>query len=189
MAVNSAHHQAVATPAPAPWSMRWRRTGWWRASNPRHRFALGVQWHPEYAVDPADPLIFARLRRGLPPWMTSTTTTIDQPEPDAERGERIAKWLARAGVASRRDAEKLIAERRVKLENKVVETPATFIQPGDLVTVDGRIVANAQRTPAVPLPQAGRAGDHPQGREGPPHRLRAPCRPACRAWSRSAGST
>src|SRR3954453_1455748 len=64
----------------------------------------------------------------------------------AERGERIAKWLARAGVASRRDAEKLIAERRVKLENKVVETPATFIQPGDLVTVDGRIVANAQRT-------------------------------------------
>ena len=63
-----------------------------------------------------------------------------------ERGERIAKWLARAGVASRRDVEKLIAERRVKLENKVVETPATFIQPGDLVTVDGRIVANAQRT-------------------------------------------
>ena len=67
------------------------------------------------------------------------------PEP-AERGERIAKWLARAGVASRRDVEKLIAERRVKLENKVVETPATFIQPGDLVTVDGRIVANAQRS-------------------------------------------
>ena len=29
---------------------------------------------------------------------------------EAERGERIAKWLARAGVASRRDAEKLIAE-------------------------------------------------------------------------------
>jgi len=72
---------------------------------------------------------------------------IDQPEPaSGERGERIAKWLARAGVASRRDVEKLIAERRVKLENKVVETPATFIQPGDLVTVDGRIVANAQRT-------------------------------------------
>src|SRR4051812_34259998 len=72
---------------------------------------------------------------------------IEQPEAETtERGERIAKWLARAGVASRRDAEKLIAERRVKLENKVVETPATFIQPGDLVTVDGRIVANAQRS-------------------------------------------
>src|SRR3954470_14905538 len=72
---------------------------------------------------------------------------IDHPgaEP-AERGERIAKWLARAGVASRRDAEKLIAEGRVKLENKVVETPATFIHPGDLVTVDGRHVAEPQRT-------------------------------------------
>ena len=33
----------------------------------------------------------------------------DAPE-DAKRGERIAKWLARAGVASRRDAEKMIAE-------------------------------------------------------------------------------
>ncbi|MDO9711068.1 pseudouridine synthase [Paracraurococcus lichenis] len=73
----------------------------------------------------------------------------DEPE-DAgespERGERIAKWLARAGIASRRDAEKLIAEGRVKLENKVVESPATFIRPGDLVTVDGRHVAEPQRT-------------------------------------------
>ena len=72
---------------------------------------------------------------------------IDQTEAGPEaRGERIAKWLARAGVASRRDAEKLIAERRVKLENRVVESPATFIQAGDLVTVDGRPVANAQRS-------------------------------------------
>ena len=26
--------------------------------HPGHRFALGVQWHPEYAVDPRDPAIF-----------------------------------------------------------------------------------------------------------------------------------
>jgi 23S rRNA pseudouridine2605 synthase len=63
-----------------------------------------------------------------------------------ERGERIAKWLARSGVASRRDAEKLIAARRVKLENKVVESPATFIRPGDLVTVDNKPVSDPQRT-------------------------------------------
>lgn len=63
-----------------------------------------------------------------------------------ERGERIAKWLARAGVASRRDAEKLIAEGRVRLDNRVVETPASFVRPGDLVTVDGRAVAEPQRT-------------------------------------------
>jgi 23S rRNA pseudouridine2605 synthase len=65
---------------------------------------------------------------------------------DGRRGERIAKWLARAGVASRRDAEKMIAEGRVKLGGKVVDTPATFITPGDHVTVDGKPVAAAERT-------------------------------------------
>ena len=67
-------------------------------------------------------------------------------EDDSKRGERIAKWLARAGVASRRDAEKMIAEGRVKLGGKVVETPATFITPGDHVTVDGKPVAAPERT-------------------------------------------
>lgn len=70
----------------------------------------------------------------------------DDDKDDDKRGERIAKWLARAGVASRRDAEKLIAEGRVKLGGKVVETPATFITPGDHVTVDGKPVAAPERT-------------------------------------------
>ncbi|WP_343895481.1 pseudouridine synthase [Craurococcus roseus] len=65
---------------------------------------------------------------------------------DGPRGERIAKWLARAGVASRRDAEKLIAEGRIRLGNRVVETPATFVKAGDLVTLDGRLVGEPQRT-------------------------------------------
>lgn len=69
----------------------------------------------------------------------------DDDAPDA-RGERIAKWLARAGVASRRDAEKLIAEGRVKLGGKVVETPATFVGPGDHVAVDGKPVGAPERT-------------------------------------------
>ena len=52
-----------------------------------------------------------------------------QDEADApEKGERIAKWLARAGVASRRDVDRLIEERRVKLGGKTVTTPATFVQ-------------------------------------------------------------
>jgi 23S rRNA pseudouridine2605 synthase len=65
---------------------------------------------------------------------------------DAARGERIAKWLARAGVASRRDAEKMIAEGRVKVDGKVIGKPATFILPGMSVMVDNRQVAGAQRT-------------------------------------------
>jgi 23S rRNA pseudouridine2605 synthase len=73
----------------------------------------------------------------------------DAPEAEgaeAARGERIAKWLARAGIASRRDAEKLIAEGKVKLNGAVVETPATFVAPGDRVSVAGKPVAAPERT-------------------------------------------
>jgi 23S rRNA pseudouridine2605 synthase len=56
------------------------------------------------------------------------------------RGERIAKWLARAGVASRRDIEKLIAEGVVVLNGTKVDHPATFISPGDIVKVRGAVV-------------------------------------------------
>jgi 23S rRNA pseudouridine2605 synthase len=61
-------------------------------------------------------------------------------------GERIAKWLARAGVASRRDAEKLIAEGRVKLNNAKVTHPATFVTQADLVVVNGVLVEPPERT-------------------------------------------
>ena len=59
---------------------------------------------------------------------------------DPERGDRIAKFLARAGVASRRDVEKMLAEGRIKLNNAPVTHPATFVAAGDLVQVDGKIV-------------------------------------------------
>ena len=66
--------------------------------------------------------------------------------PEVPRGERIAKWLARAGIASRRDAERLIAEGKVKLNGKAVETPATFVAAGDRIVVDGKPVAAPDRT-------------------------------------------
>lgn len=58
----------------------------------------------------------------------------------AERGERIAKWLARAGVASRRDAEKLLADGVVQVNGARIDHPATFVQPDDVVQVRGRVV-------------------------------------------------
>ena len=61
-------------------------------------------------------------------------------------GERIAKWLARAGVASRRDAERMLAEGRVKLNNVLVTHPATFVVKGDLVVADGALVEEPERT-------------------------------------------
>ncbi|MDA8247543.1 MAG: pseudouridine synthase [Rhodospirillales bacterium] len=60
-------------------------------------------------------------------------------------GERIAKWLAHAGVASRRDVERMITEGRVRLNNVTVTHPATFVVAGDLVVVDGTPVEPAGR--------------------------------------------
>jgi len=64
----------------------------------------------------------------------------------APRGERVAKWIARAGVASRRDVEKLLAEGRVRINNVTITHPATFVQPDDLVVVDGKLVDAPERT-------------------------------------------
>lgn len=50
---------------------------------------------------------------------------------------RIAKLLARAGVASRRDVERMIAEGRVAKDGVVLDTPATLLASLDGVTVDG----------------------------------------------------
>ncbi len=57
-----------------------------------------------------------------------------------EAGERIAKFLARAGVASRRDAEVMVADKRIQLNKTLVTHPATFVTEGDIVTVDGNPV-------------------------------------------------
>lgn len=63
----------------------------------------------------------------------------DVPEKDGAReGERIAKRIARAGVCSRRDAEKLIAERRVSVDGKMIDTPATIVTAASRIVVDGK---------------------------------------------------
>ena len=59
-------------------------------------------------------------------------------EPEQDRtGERIAKLLARAGVASRREIERMIAEGRVALNGAILDTPATLLPSLHGVTVDG----------------------------------------------------
>lgn len=67
-------------------------------------------------------------------------------EPADQRGERIAKFLARAGVASRRDAEKMVEAGRVALNGVDVRHPATFVTAADIVTVDGTPVGEPART-------------------------------------------
>jgi 23S rRNA pseudouridine2605 synthase len=60
--------------------------------------------------------------------------------------ERIAKRLARAGLCSRREAERWIADGRVAVDGTVLETPAFVVTDESRIEVDGK-----------PLPQADRA--------------------------------
>ncbi len=66
--------------------------------------------------------------------------------PESKKGERIAKRLSRAGVCSRRDAEKMIAEGRISIGGKVVSAPGTLVGPSDLITVDGKAIPDVEPT-------------------------------------------
>ncbi len=62
--------------------------------------------------------------------------------------ERLHKFLARAGISSRRQAEKLIREGRVKVDGQVVDTMGMCIDPEKVhVTVDDRTVLLPARCP------------------------------------------
>ena len=69
-----------------------------------------------------------------------------RPQPREEGPQRIAKLLARAGVASRRDVERMIAEGRIALNGEKLATPATLLESLDGVTVDGKPVRPAAAT-------------------------------------------
>jgi 23S rRNA pseudouridine2605 synthase len=63
------------------------------------------------------------------------------PEAAAEKGERIAKRLARAGLCSRREAERWIAAGRVAVDGQVLTTPAFLVTGASAIVVDGAPVA------------------------------------------------
>ena len=62
------------------------------------------------------------------------------------QGERIAKRLSRAGVCSRRKAEELIAQGRVKVDGKVIDTPAIRVLPEAVILVDGKSIQKPEPT-------------------------------------------
>jgi len=61
--------------------------------------------------------------------------------PSAHKGERIAKVLSRAGLASRREAEAMVEAGRVQVNGKRIDSPALNVSPGDKVLVDGKPLA------------------------------------------------
>ncbi len=66
-------------------------------------------------------------------------------ENPGQRGERLQKILARAGVASRRASEELIKAGRVTVDGRVVRELGARAAPGQEVRVDGRPIAGAER--------------------------------------------
>ena len=63
-----------------------------------------------------------------------------------DEAERIAKRLARAGLCSRRDAERWIADGRVAVNGRVLASPAINVGPRDRITVDGEPLPARERT-------------------------------------------
>ncbi|SEW24966.1 23S rRNA pseudouridine2605 synthase [Cognatiyoonia koreensis] len=59
-------------------------------------------------------------------------------------GDRIAKVLSRAGIASRREAERMITDGRVAVNGKVIESPALNVTERDRISVDGKPVGEPE---------------------------------------------
>jgi 23S rRNA pseudouridine2605 synthase len=63
---------------------------------------------------------------------------------ETPKGERIAKFLSRAGVASRREAERMIEAGRVAVNGKLLGSPAFNVTAADTVSVDGKEIGTAE---------------------------------------------
>ena len=77
--------------------------------------------------------------------MTDPAENSPNPRTDKD-GERIAKVLARVGIASRREIERMIDAGRITLDGRTIESPATFISSLDGLKVDGVAVASGSET-------------------------------------------
>ena len=70
-----------------------------------------------------------------------------RPEPKPKKaGERVAKVIARAGVASRRDAEEMVTQGRVAVNGRVINSPALDVIARDVITIDGQPLPERERT-------------------------------------------
>jgi 23S rRNA pseudouridine2605 synthase len=69
-----------------------------------------------------------------------------RPPRQKKSGERIAKVVSRAGLASRRDAEEWIVQGRVTVNGRVINSPALDVTANDVITVDGKPLPPRERT-------------------------------------------
>ncbi len=98
------------------------------AARPCKRLSLGRDWRYAVGVTPDDKPKAKPARSDAP----------------AKDGERIAKVLARAGVASRREAERMIALGRVAVNGALIDSPALNVTAADRITLDDKPIAAAE---------------------------------------------
>ena len=63
----------------------------------------------------------------------------------SDEPQRIAKYLARAGIASRREIERMIAIGQISLNGKLLDTPAVKVTSADVILVNGTPVGEADK--------------------------------------------
>lgn len=65
---------------------------------------------------------------------------------DFSKGERIAKMIARSGYCSRREAERLIEDRRVEVDGKTITTPAFKVTEDNVISIDSEKLPSKEPT-------------------------------------------
>src|SRR6202035_4130599 len=141
---------------------RARKDGWPFAANDRSRSSRSIALSLQYAGSHGD-ILRAGCGRLAAPYATrdarrtSGTSPLacdvwhplaDHPSPQSAPVRtlmRLAKYLAHAGVASRRAAETMIVEGRVTVAGQVVLDPARDVDERDSLTVDGRQLAGPEQ--------------------------------------------
>ncbi len=85
-------------------------------------------------------------RDGAKPAKAAAVKAADESAVEDGKAERISKVMARAGVASRRDIERMILDGRVKLNGALLDTPVVNVTLTDKIEVDGVPIRGIERT-------------------------------------------
>ncbi len=64
---------------------------------------------------------------------------------ESPSGERIAKVIARSGLCSRREAERMIESGRVSLDGNIIDKPGINVTPSNVILVDGKPIAAPEK--------------------------------------------
>ena len=179
LSVNSAHHQAVKTVGPGVVVDAIAPDGVIEGiEDPRYRYCLGVQWHPEYSISvgDAEDLRCLHRRRALRA-RRSLSGAGRTPAGGPQTGERIAKRIARAGplLAPRGGGLDRCGPRHRRRQEADQPGASSSARPS-IILVDGKPLPGAEPRASLPLSQARWPLDHATRTRGAGDHLRKTAR-------------